>query len=71
MAALHRLLVLNLGTQTVSVAEFKTAQNGGLILTNYRSAEVLADPALPDATRLAQAKLSIADLVGQMALAWW
>ncbi|MDQ3623239.1 MAG: pilus assembly protein PilM [Verrucomicrobiota bacterium] len=66
MAAPHRLLVLNLGTQTVSVAEFKTAQNGGLILTNYRSVEVLADPALPDATRLAQAKLSIADLVGQM-----
>ena len=49
MAAKDRILSLDLGTQTVSLAEFKTGQNGGLVLTSYRSTELLADPAA-DAT---------------------
>ena len=64
MAAPNRILSLNLGTQTVGVAEFKIGPSGGLVLTNYRTSEVLADPALPDATRLAQAKLTLSELVG-------
>lgn len=63
MAAPNRILSLNLGTQTVAVADFKTGQNGGLVLTNYRTSELLADPALPDATRLAQTKLTLSELV--------
>ena len=63
MAAPNRILSLNLGTQTVAVADFKTGQNGGLVLTNYRTSELLADPALPDATRLAQTKLTLGELV--------
>ena len=63
MAAPNRILSLNLGTQTVAVADFKTGQNGGLVLTNYKTSELLADPALPDATRLAQTKLSLAEMV--------
>ena len=63
MAAPNRILSLNLGTQTVAVADFKTGQNGGLVLTNYKTSELLADPALPDATRLAQTKLTLAEMV--------
>ena len=63
MAAPNRILSLNLGTQTVAVADFKKGQNGGLVLTNYRTSELLADPALPDATRLAQTKLTLAEMV--------
>ena len=68
MAASNRILSLNLGTQTVSVADFKTGQNGGLVLTNYKTGELLADPALPDATRLAQTKLTLGELVAGMGL---
>lgn len=62
MAAKDRILSLDLGTQTVGVAEFRTGQNGGLVLTNFRSAELLADPAA-DATRQAQAKIAIGEMV--------
>ena len=66
MAAPNRILSLNLGTQTVAVADFKTGQNGGLVLTNYKTSELLADPALPDATRLAQTKLTLSEMVGAL-----
>lgn len=62
MAAKDRILSLDLGTQTVSLAEFRTGQNGGLVLTNYRHAELLADPAA-DATRQAQARIAVGEMV--------
>lgn len=62
MAAKDRILSLDLGTQTVSFAEFKTGQNGGLVLNNYRSAELLADPAA-DATRQAQSRIAVGEMV--------
>jgi type IV pilus assembly protein PilM len=64
MAAPTRILCLNLGTQTISLAEFRTGQNGGLVLSAFQNRELLADPAA-DATRHAQAKL----LVQEMAIA--
>ncbi len=62
MAAKDRILSLDLGTQTVSIAEFRTGQNGGLVLNNYRSAELLADPAA-DATRQAQSRIAVGEMV--------
>ena len=50
MAAKDRILTLDLGTQTVGIAEFKTGQNGGLVYNNSRNSELVADPAA-DATR--------------------
>ena len=38
-----RLITLNLGSQTVGVAEFRVA-HGGLILVNYRLHEMPLDP---------------------------
>ena len=66
MAASNRILCLNLGTQTVGLGEFKTGHNGGLVLTNYKTSELLADPALPDATRLAQTKLTLSEMVANL-----
>jgi len=62
MAAPNRILALDLGTQTVGIAEFQTSKNGGLVLTNFKSVELLADPAA-DATRLSQAKYTIGEAV--------
>ena len=38
-----RLITLNLGSQTIGLAEFRVA-HGGLILVNYRLREVPLDP---------------------------
>jgi type IV pilus assembly protein PilM len=65
MAAPNRILALDLGTQTVGLAEFQTGRDGGLILTNYKTGELLGDPAV-DATRLAQAKMTISEMVSAL-----
>ncbi len=67
MAAPNRILSLSLGTQTVGLAEFRTGQNGGLVLAAYQTRELLADPAA-DATRLAQTKLLVQEMVEAMGL---
>src|SRR5436190_14240474 len=67
MAASNRILALDLGTQTVGLAEFQRGKDGGLILTNYKTGELLGDPAV-DATRLAQTKITIGELVGSLAI---
>jgi type IV pilus assembly protein PilM len=65
MAAPNRILALDLGTQTVGIAEFQTGKDGGLILTNYRTGELLGDPAV-DSTRIAQAKMTIGEVVASL-----
>ena len=67
MAAPNRILTLNLGTQTVSLAEFQTNPSGGIVLVRYKQVEILGDPAA-DSTRVAQTKLQIQQLVSEFAL---
>jgi type IV pilus assembly protein PilM len=67
MAAPNRILTLDLGTQTVALAEFQTGKNGGLVLTNYRSTGLLADPAA-DATRLSQARIAVNEMTAAAGL---
>lgn len=62
MATPNRILSLDLGTQTIGLAEFQAGKDGGLVLTHYQQSELHADPGV-DATRLAQAKLAITELV--------
>ena len=38
-----RLISLNLGSQTIGLAEFRTHANGGLVLVNYRLREIPAE----------------------------
>ena len=61
MAAPARILSLNLGTQTVGLAEFQRADNGGLVLSGYKLTEILSDPSA-EAARLPQTRLAVAEM---------
>lgn len=61
MAAPTRLVALNLGMQTVGMAEFRTTPTGGLTLQNWKTVELIVDPAA-DATRSAQLESATAEL---------
>ena len=43
MSAATRIVSLNLGSQTVGLAEFRTQPNGGVVLAGYRLREILAE----------------------------
>jgi len=45
MTKATRIISLNLGSQTIGLAEFQAQPQGGLVLQNYRLREVLIDPA--------------------------
>lgn len=67
MAAPNRIYALNLGTQTISLAEFATNPSGGVVLTRYKQAEILGDPGA-DSSRVAQTKLQVQQLVSEFGL---
>ena len=67
MAAPKGIYALNLGTQTISLAEFMRSANGGLILTRLKQGEVAGDPGA-DAARTAQTKLQIQQLAQELQL---
>ncbi len=58
MAAQNRVITLNLGMQSLTMAEFRPSAAGGLILQAFRTTELLADPAA-DASRVAQLKIAV------------
>lgn len=61
MAAPQRIIAINLGMQTVSLAEFHANANGGLTLQNWKQEELIADPSA-DVTRPAQLVEAVASL---------
>ena len=65
MAAPNRILSLNLGLQTVGLAEFRTTPSGGLVLQAYRLTELVADPAA-DASRPSQMKIAVEEMMGDL-----
>jgi type IV pilus assembly protein PilM len=67
MAAPKGILALNLGTQTISLAEFQRNSDGGLVLTRIKQAEILGDPSA-DPTRSLQTKLQVEQLVGELGI---
>lgn len=67
MAAPNRILSLNLGLQTVGLAEFRTGPTGGLVLQAYRLTELVADPAA-DSSRPSQMKIATEEMLGQLKL---
>src|SRR5688572_8624250 len=67
MAASRTITCLDLGTQTVALAQFSSAGNGGISLEHYQTAELLADPAA-DGSRIPQSRLALKDLASQMGL---
>lgn len=67
MASNSHFLTLKLGTQNVSIAEFKSGKAGSLILSRVEESGLVADPSA-DATRVAQTKMAIAELSAKVKL---
>src|SRR5262245_45783797 len=67
MAAPNRIYTLNLGTQTISLAEFATNPSGGVVLTRFKQAEILGDPGA-DASRVSQTKLQVQQLASEFGI---
>ncbi|MBE2203124.1 MAG: pilus assembly protein PilM [Chthoniobacterales bacterium] len=61
MAKPTRILALDLGMQTVSLAEFHKLPDGGLSLNAFQEKELITDPSA-DATRPAQIKEAVQEL---------
>ncbi len=64
MADKTTIVVLNIGAQRVGMARFKT-KKGQLLLTDYESTEILADPAA-EASRNAQIKMAVLGLAKKL-----
>lgn len=65
MAKPAKIISLNIGMQTVGLAEFRADGKGGLVLQRYSLTELLGDPAA-DASRLGQIRVSIQDMVSNL-----
>ncbi|MBA2622126.1 MAG: type IV pilus assembly protein PilM [Chthoniobacterales bacterium] len=65
MAASTRIVALNLGSQTVGLAEFRTQPNGGLVLLGYRLREILGESG-NDATRNAQITAALREMMREL-----
>lgn len=61
MAAPHRILALDLGMQSVTLADFRPSADGGIALYDCKQEELIVDPAA-DATRGAQIEAAVARL---------
>ncbi|MEI6714917.1 MAG: type IV pilus assembly protein PilM [Verrucomicrobiota bacterium] len=60
-----RIITLSIGSQTVSLAEFRTGAKGALTLRAFETRELLADPAA-DASRVSQAALAFSEMTEAM-----
>ncbi len=65
MATPARIIALNLGSQTIGLAEFRAQPQGGLVLQNYRFREILIDPA-GEGMRRPQITAAIRELMGEL-----
>lgn len=65
MAAPARIITLNLGMQTLGMAEFRPTSNGGLMLNQLRLTELLADPAA-EGSRVAQLQIAVQEMVSAL-----
>jgi type IV pilus assembly protein PilM len=65
MSPRTRITTLNLGSQSIELAEFRTQPQGGLILRGYRSREFLADPTR-EATRHTQVVTAVREMLSEL-----
>src|SRR6267378_3188955 len=65
MSPRTRIITLNLGSQNIELAEFRTQPQGGLILCGYRTRELLADPTT-EATRHTQVVAALREMLGEL-----
>ncbi len=60
-----RIVTLNLGSQSIELAEFRAQPPGGLILCGYRSRDLLADPAR-EAIRSTQVVAALREMMAEL-----
>jgi type IV pilus assembly protein PilM len=65
MSPRTRITTLNLGSQSIELAEFRAQPQGGLILCGYRSRELLADPT-KEATRHTLVIAALREMLGEL-----
>ena len=65
MAAPPRIISLNLGSQTLGLAQFEVQPHGGLVLLDYRLREILADPA-GEGMRHAQMAAALHEMMNEL-----
>jgi type IV pilus assembly protein PilM len=62
-----RIISLNLGSQTIGLAEFQSQAQGGLVLQNYRLREILIDPA-GEEIRRAQISTVLREMMAELGI---
>src|SRR6266513_710260 len=65
MSPRTRIITLNLGSQSIELAEFRAQPQGGLILCGYRSRELFADPTR-EAPRHTQIFSALREMLGEL-----
>src|SRR5206468_9110922 len=60
-----RLITLNLGSQTIGLAEFRVQAHGGLVLLDYRLREIPVDPA-GEEMRRTQMAIALREMMDEM-----
>ncbi|HEV2842932.1 MAG TPA: pilus assembly protein PilM [Chthoniobacterales bacterium] len=65
MSPRTRIITLNLGSQSIELAEFRAQPQGGLILCGYRSREFLIDPAR-EGTRRTQIVAALREMLEEL-----
>jgi Tfp pilus assembly PilM family ATPase len=60
-----RIITLNIGSQTIGLAEFRVQAHGGLVLVNYRLREVPPDPA-GEGMRRAQIAVALREMMHEL-----
>src|SRR5438552_2873351 len=65
MSPRTRITTVNLGSQSIELAEFRTQPQGGLILCGYRTRELLADPAT-ETTRRTQVVAALREMLDEL-----
>ena len=65
MSPRTRITTLNLGSQSIELAEFRTRAQGGLILCGYRSRDLLTDPA-KGGSRQAQMVVALREMLDEL-----
>jgi type IV pilus assembly protein PilM len=65
MAIVPRLISLNLGSQTIGLAEFRVQAHGGLVLLDYRLREIATDPT-SDEIRRARIAVAVREMMSEL-----
>jgi len=65
MAETQTTVALNIGSQRIGLAVFETSKSGGLILKEYETDTIIADPSF-EASREAQIRVALDDIVAKL-----